>query len=174
MQTYINKLISISHYFSMPDYLVLIAIFLIILLIFLISVAFRASALISFLFFFVSGVLYFGSPFIYQQIQEKDLKKIEFSLKHNQALTYDNSYFIEGSIKNIGKLDFRGCSIRVNFIPQHAKALDKIRYKIRPRYLEIKEYKTPLKKGESMEFKFTIAPPRDDIKFNLTTQGACY
>lgn len=173
-KAYLGEVLSISSYFALPDYLILIAIFLVILLIFLLSVAFRAHSLIAFCLFAVSGVLFFTSPFLYQYIMEAHLKKIALTLTNNAQLEYNTTYFVEGSIENQGLLDFRGCTIKVNFIPANLKAIKVIKYKLNPKHLVIERYKTPLQKGESMDFKIVIPSPNEKIAYKLHTQGACY
>ncbi|TLD82425.1 DUF2393 domain-containing protein [Helicobacter sp. MIT 11-5569] len=171
---YLLKLLDISHFFALPDYLVLICIFLCILLIFLLSIALRARAFIFLILFLSSGALVIVSPFIYQSIMESYLKKIEFTLTHNKSLQYDAVYFVEGSFKNLGLLDFRGCVVKVDLIPKGLKRLERIKHKINPKYSHIEIYKTPLKKQESMDFKLVIPSPNRELSFELNTKGACY
>lgn len=174
LKEYLLKLTEISRFFALPDYLILMSIFLIILLIFLLSVALRGRALPFMLFFSLSGGLILASPFIYQWIMESYLKKIEFTLTHNESLQYDAVYFVEGSFKNLGHLDFRGCVVEINFIPKDLKKFERIKYKINPKYSKTEIYKTPLKKQEVMDFKIVIPSPNSQVQFDLDTKGACY
>ncbi|MBX7490175.1 DUF2393 family protein [Helicobacter turcicus] len=174
LKEYLLKLLDISRFFALLDYLVLIGIFLIILLIFLLGIALRGRTFPFAVLFLLSGGLIPASPFIYQWIMESYLKKTEFILTHNESLQYDAVYFVEGSFKNIGYLDFRGCVVEVNFIPKDSKKLQRIKYKINPRYAHIKIYKTPLNKQESMDFKLVIPSPNPKVSFDLYTKGACY
>lgn len=174
MKNSLMALLDIANYFSLPDYLVLSCIFLAILLFFLLSVAFRFHALIASLTFVISGILLFSSPFLYQTIMESYLKQIDLTLFHNEKLQYDEVYFIEGQFTNVGLLDFRGCVLSVNFIPAGLKKAKLLKYKIKPKFLHIENYKTPLKKLESMEFKLIIPSPQANTNFTLETKGACY
>ncbi len=174
MKSYLMALLNTSNYFSLPDYLVLSCIFLVILLFFLLSVALRFNAVIATLTFVISGILLFASPFIYQTIMESYLKQIDLTLFHNEQLHYDDAYFIEGQFTNVGLLDFRGCVLSVNFIPTGLKKIKQLKYKIKPKFIHIENYKTPLKKLESMEFKLIIPPPQANMNFTLETKGACY
>lgn len=174
LKEYLLKLLEVSRFFALTDYLVLISIFLIILLIFLLGVALRGRLLAFMLLCLLSSGLIFASPFIYRWIMESHLKKIEFELTHNASLQYDAVYFVEGNFKNLGHLDFRGCVVDVNFIPKGIKKIDRIRYKVKPRYLHTEVYKTPLKKQESMDFKIVIPSPNPNLSFELETKGACY
>ena len=171
IKDFIIDVLDISRY---PDYLVLICIFLVILLLFLMSVAMRFYTLVAFILFMTSASLLLASPFIYQIIMESYIKKIEFTLKHNDGLQYDKAYFVEGTIKNVGFLDFKGCSININFIPKNLKKLDLIKYKLRPRFQYTKDYTQPLLKRDSMDFKIVIPSPNENLNFNLQTKGACY
>lgn len=56
MKNYLMALLDTIHYFSLPDYLVLSCIFLIILLFFLLSIALRFNALLATLTFVISGI----------------------------------------------------------------------------------------------------------------------
>lgn len=174
LKEYLLKLLDVSRFFALIDYLVLIGIFLVILLIFLLSIALRGRAFPFMVLFLLSGGLIIASPFIYQWIMESYLKKTEFTLTHNESLQYDAVYFVEGSFKNLGYLDFRGCVVEVNFIPKSLKKLQRIKYKINPRYAHIEIYKTPLKKQESMDFKLVIPSPNSKLSFDLDTKGVCY
>ncbi|MCI5969494.1 DUF2393 family protein [Helicobacter sp.] len=174
LKGYLLRLLDVERFFALTDYLVLISLFLIILLMFLLSIALRKYAIPFVILFLSSGGLILVSPFIYQWIMESYLKKIEFTLTHNASLQYDAVYFVEGSLKNLGYLDFRGCVVEVNFIPKGLKQLQRIKYKIKPRYLHTEIYKTPLKKQESMDFKFVIPSPNPALNFDLNTKGACY
>ena len=174
LKEYLLELLHISNFLSLPDYLVLVSIFLVILLIFLLGVAFRSNSVIFLVLFFFSGVLMLASPFVYQFIMESYLKQIDLTLFHNERLQYDNVYYVEGQFTNIGMLDFKGCVLSVNFIPKGLKKFDRIKYKIRPRYSYTKIYKTPLKKLEPMEFKVVIPSPNPELDFTLVTKGACY
>ncbi|WP_299548430.1 DUF2393 family protein [uncultured Helicobacter sp.] len=174
LKEYLLKLFEVSHFFALTDYLILVGIFLIILLIFLLSIVLRRRALPFMMLFFLSGGLILASPFLYQWIMESYLKKTEFALTHNASLQYDAVYFVEGNFKNLGHLDFKGCVVEVSFIPKNLKKLERLKYKIKPRYSHTEIYKTPLKKQETMDFKIVIPSPNPKISFDLYTKGACY
>ena len=174
MKNYLMAQLDTIHYFSLPDYLVLSCIFLIILLFFLLSIALRFNALLATLTFVISGIFLFGSPFIYQTIMESYVKQIDLTLFHNEQLHYDDVYYIEGQFTNVGLIDFRGCVLSVNFIPMGLKKIKTLRYKIKPKFMHIENYKIPLKKLESREFKLIIPSPQANMKFTLDTKGACY
>lgn len=174
IKSYLMSLLDVANYFSLPDYLVLSCIFLVILLFFLLSVALRFNAVIATLTFLISGGLFFSSPFLYQVIMESYLKQIDLTLLHNEQLHYDDAYFIEGQFTNVGLLDFKGCVLSVNFIPAGIKKYKRIKYKIKPKFIHIENYKIPLKKLESMEFKLIVPAPQADMNFTLETKGACY
>ena len=94
LKEYLLELLHISNFLSLPDYLVLVSIFLVILLIFLLGVAFRSNSVIFLVLFFFSGVLMLASPFVYQFIMESYLKQIDLTLFHNERLQYDNVYYV--------------------------------------------------------------------------------
>ena len=81
---------------------------------------------------------------------------------------------MEAEYTNGGMLEFESGVLSVNFIPKGLKKIDRIKYKIRPRYSYTKIYKTPLKKLEPMEFKVVIPSPNPELEFTLITKGACY
>lgn len=168
------EILDMAYFFALPDYLVLACIFLSILLIFLMSIELRMNALLFFLFFLLSGALCVASPFIYQKIMEDYVKKIDFTLVHNEKLHYDQVYFIEGSFKNLGLLDFRGCVVLVDFIPKGLNQLETLKYALSPEFSHTQIYNTPLKRQDSMEFKFVVVPPDTEVDYVLKTKGACY
>ncbi|TLD86981.1 DUF2393 family protein [Helicobacter sp. MIT 05-5294] len=174
MKNHLMTFLDVANYFSLPDYLVLSCIFLMILLFFLLSVALRFNAIVATLTFLISGILLFSAPFLYQMIMESYLKQIDLTLFHNERLHYDGAYFVEGQFTNVGLLDFRGCVLSVNFIPAGLKKHKRIKYQIKPQYLHIENYKIPLKKLESMEFKLIIPSPKENMDFIMETKGACY
>lgn len=174
LKEYLLKLLEVTYFFSLPDYLVFIGLFLVILLIFLLGVALRAHTFVFTFLFLLSGGLIFAAPFIYQWIMESYFKKTEFILTHNARLQYDAVYFVEGSFKNVGYLDFRGCVVEVGFIPDTLKTFAQMRQRINPKYSHVEIYKTPLNKGETMDFKLVIPSPNPQLHFQLHTKGACY
>ena len=176
-QNYFLFLNKITQYFSLPDYLILISIFLVILLFFLLSIILRFNLILGFLMLFISGAFFVASPFIYQYIMESHLKKIELTLSNNDKLQYDDTYYIKGTIKNIGYFDLKGCIISTNFIPQNTDKFNLIRYKIKPIFTHRETYKQPLKKQETLDFEILFQAPstiNTDIKYILETKGSCY
>lgn len=174
IKNYLITLTNTINYFSLYDYLVFSCIFLFILLFFLLSVAFRFNAILATLTFVMSICLLFASPFVYQVIMESYIKQIDLTLLNNGRLQYEDVYYIEGQFTNVGMLDFRGCVLSVNFIPSGLKRIKQLKYKIKPQFLHIENYKVPLKKLESFEFKLVIPSPQPNTRFTLETKGACY
>ena len=161
-------------YFSMPDFLVFGGIFLFILLLFLLSAFFRYKILLAGIFLIFSIFAFVASPFLYQLLMEKVVRKIDFNLIHNKKLNFDNVYYIEGKITNLGKVDFRGCVVAVNFLPLKLTKGRKIKHEITPIFLHKENYKKPLKIGESMDFQIIIPSPNEEMQYKLSTKGACY
>lgn len=165
-----------TQYLSLYDYLILAAIFLIILLFFLLSIILRTRIIWGFLMLFTSGILFLFSPFIYQYLMQSHLKKSELTLSHNDKLQYDDNYYIKGTIKNIGYLDFKGCVVETRFTPKNANRFQQVKYKLKPILSHKETYKKPLKKQESFEFEFLFQAPDsfDHSRYKLHTQADCY
>ena len=161
-------------YFSLIDYLIFCVIFLAILLFFLLSAFLRFKVLLAGFFLLTSLILFILSPFLYQIVIEKLVKKIDFSLTHNKKLNFDDVYYVEGTIKNEGKVDFRGCVVAVNFLPSKLNRVKKIKYEVTPIFLHKEEYKKPLKIGEVMDFQIIIPSPNKEMQYTLSTKGSCY
>ncbi len=165
-----------TQYFSLYDYLILTAIFLGILLFFLLSLVLRYNLIWGFSMFFISTILFITAPFIYQYLMQNHFKKIQLTLSHNSKLQYDDIYYIKGVIKNIGYLDFKGCVVKTSFTPKNANQFQQIKYKLRPVFSHQEFYKKPLKKQESLEFEFLFQAPNsfEHSRYKLHTQADCY
>ncbi|EES90023.1 DUF2393 domain-containing protein [Helicobacter canadensis] len=176
LESFLSLLTQFTQYFSLYDYLILSSIFLGILLFFLLSILLSSNTIVCFLMLFMSAILFFASPFIYQYIMQTYLKKIELTLSHNSKLQYDDIYYIKGTIKNAGSLDLKGCVVTTNFIPKNSNQFQQIKYTIRPIFRHKETYKKPLKKQESFEFEALFEAPKSLIysNYKLQTQADCY
>lgn len=174
IKAYFAKITSMLSYFTLSDYLILISLFLTILIFFLLSVVFRLNRIFAFLLLLTSVVLFFTSPVIYEYIMEKYIKTIEFTLNKNEKLQYNDFYYVEGSIKNIGEIDFKGCIVSVNFIPRNTKHYRYIKYRLIPSHIHYENYKNPLNLNDSMNFNIVIPSPNPQVDYTLETKGVCY
>lgn len=174
IKAYFAKITTLLQFFSLPDYLILISIFLVILIFFLLSVVFRLSRVIAFFLLLISVILFFSAPITYQYIMENYIKKIDFNLSKNEKLQYDSFYYVEGNITNISHVDFKGCLISTNFIPSNTKKYRYIKYRLLPTYIHYEHLKTPLEKNQTTEFKVVIPSPNPQVQYILESKGMCY
>ncbi|CAM2815933.1 DUF2393 family protein [Helicobacter burdigaliensis] len=174
LKEYLSKFSTIFNYLSLADYLVLVVLFLAVVLFFLLAVALRYRALLSVFMFLCSMVLLGLSPFLYQAIMENYLKKTQMQLSHNGKLKFDTSYYVEGTIKNMGLLKIRGCIISVDFLPQNLSPIKELKYTLKPFYTYKKVYETPLSREGELEFKIIIDNFDKEKEYNLKTRGMCY
>ncbi|TLE17184.1 DUF2393 domain-containing protein [Helicobacter apodemus] len=170
----IASFMDFAEYFSLPDYLILTSGFLVLLLLLLLFVALRSYFIVAFVVFLVGLILFFLSPLVYQVLMTNVIRKVEITLKFNQKMYYDDSYFVEGSLVNKGIIKFRGCVISVNFVPKGIKKLQALRYEIKPIYKHLQVYENPLNVDEKLDFKILIPSPNPEVLYFLNTRGSCY
>ncbi|PZT47394.1 hypothetical protein B6S12_09350 [Helicobacter valdiviensis] len=174
LNEYFSKFSTIFGYLSLADYLVLVVFFLCIVLFFLLAVALRHRILLGIFMFLCSMILLVLSPYFYQITMENYLKKVEMKLSYNGKLNFDPSYYVEGKIKNIGLLKTKGCIISVDFLPKNLSPIKQLKYTLKPFYTHKEVYKTPLNKGEELEFKIIIDNFKQQEEYMLKTRGMCY
>lgn len=172
-KSYLQDFITQMSYFQISDYLVLSAIFLLVLLFFMLTIALRASAGVASLCFLLCVVILGAAPFIYEAVNENFIKPINFKLLHNSKLEYDEVFFVEGEFESRAKT-LAGCVVSVRLEPSKAKPLARLRYKIKPFFEHIEKLKTPLKKGEKLPFSIIIKSPAPGEKMRIITNGSCF
>ncbi|MDO7253245.1 DUF2393 family protein [Helicobacter cappadocius] len=156
MQEIKKNLINVFYHLGYIEIGIFLAIFVLFLLIFILTLfSYQKKILFTFLFILSFFVL-FSTPFVIQIAMDKGFYKTLISYNKASPLQYANAFLIDMDVKNIGKKDISKCLVSVNVYHPSKNTLEKLKNLIQPKAIFKHMIFTALKTNQTKNFVVMI------------------
>ncbi len=167
----INYITHLSAY----DYIAYAWVFLLFILVLTLSIIIsNKRPIFSIFLIFLNFVFLIFSPLFVDIFMQKSVKKSKVIIEKQEFLHYGNSLIIEGKVKNLGKIDFKECKVKVRVYKFSKNFLKRYFYLLKPLRKKTIWIKDLIPKKGQKGFRVVI----DKIKFkkdlNISVKAECY
>jgi hypothetical protein len=114
-------------------------------------------------------LLFFGAPVI-KYAMDRYMRPAEIAVTKVKPLRYSHSLIVEGSVHNIGKIDYSACDLILS-IYRPRTALKELAALLRPMRVQIDHLSTPLERDASKPFRIIVDHFNNGIDFNVSVQA---
>ena len=154
------------------DYILFSSVFAIFILLVLLGILTRSKPSTSILLFITAFSLIFLAPTVGYIKMHEYLFKNSVTIKEQKKLTFTKAIIVYGSIKNISKVDFSMCKIKVSANKISGNSIKDYIFQFNPfKVRSIIEYE--IFKNEDRDFKIIIEPFTYSKDYNLSIGARC-
>ncbi len=170
-----RDIINYITHLSIYDYISYVWVLLLFILVLTLSIIIsnKRPILSIFLIFFNFVFLVF-SPLFIDILMQKSVKKSKVIIEKQEFLHYGNSFIVEGKVKNLGKIDFKECKIKVKIYKFSKNFLKKYFYLLKPLRKKTIWIKDLIPKKGQKGFRVVIDKINYKKDLNISVKAECY
>lgn len=157
--------------FAFYEIALMSALFVVFLLFFMLGLLLRGRKFFPKFFFFLSVVLFIGTPFLLQFCMQRVLYKTDVEVLQSKRLEYIDSFFVQANIKNIGFAPFSLCEVSVDILHD---GLLKPLSAIYPKHHYTQTIPLILTPGQSQEFQLIFNDFTPTLPFDYALYIDCH
>lgn len=161
--------------YTIHDFIGLVAAFLLFILTLTFTILFKNSFL-KFLMFLITISILLTAPIGIKIVMDKTIRASEINITEQKRLAFVDTLIIDGSVKNIGLINFKNCKIKATIVKENLHPALKYLFKyLQPLYYKVEnlQFQSNLNVGESRDFRLTLDNFLKTEKYELMLDTEC-
>jgi hypothetical protein len=171
-----ESFITYFHSFTINDFIAFgwVGIFIVTLLMLVVLLIVGRRYLFAIFLFLISIIVIVVAPFGIKYLMQHAIRKTDVKIESVTKLNFTPSIVIVGSLKNIGKIDFKKCYIRAYLYKSDSDKYKNMLNRLKPLKIETIVLEKDIKKGDIEDFKMVIKNFKFSGDFNTSVEAECY